>query len=228
MSKGNEYFAMPHTRTITLTQDGLVLQYEDDDEEVYVRDDSDFAGHTPTPELHTILNDMYDLEIPEEITGYWACWDGWWDCWTSLESDGSFSMVSKEPGCPVHLLSGVWGVDQETNQIRILAEIAGEGLYPHFMTWDWEAGEEENLLILTEEDHFLMPEYDDGVWFWAASPEFYSSTPMVDAIGYVYPYYDLDGEYTDADGNSYFYFYELPQLLEDEGDMAEINADRKL
>lgn len=225
MSKGNEYFGIPRNRTITLTKDGVILQYEDEEEEVFVLDTDGFSGHSSQSEQQEILDQMCETEYPEDVCGYWACWDGWWDCWIGLEDDGRITVISKEPGRPIHLLKGVWGVNSETNQIQIVAEMVGEGSFPYMLTWNREESDEDGLLILTEEDHFLMPEFEDGVYFWEAESEFYSSTAMVDAIGYVYPYYDLSGEYTDQYDTDYYYYYRLPQLLEEEGDMGKINAE---
>lgn len=223
MSKGNEYFEMPRNRTITMTEDGLVLQYEGEDEEILVLDDSDFTGHTPQTELQGILDEHFNVQMHEDLIGYWSCWDGWFDCWLALEDDGGFCLISKEPGSPIHLLDGVWGVDNETNDLILFGEMAGEGSYPYTQTWTWE--KDDGQLVLTEEYQFLLPEHVDGVYFWEAEPEFYCSTAMEDAIGYVYPYYDLSGQYTDSDGTQYLYNYRVPQLLEDEGDAGEINAE---
>lgn len=46
-----------------------------------------------------------------------------------------------------------------------------------------------------------------------------------DAMGYVWDFYDLSGEYTDQYGTEYYYSYRLPVFLEDTDDLAEINKE---
>lgn len=227
MSKGNEYFGMPRNRTVTVTEDGLVMQYEGFDEEIYIPDDSGFAGHTPNEELKDILYGTFDLKekLPEGVAGSWSCYDGWWDCWVDLREDGTVTVISKEPGKPIHLLNGAWGMDRETQQLRLMCEIAGEGTYPHMMTWELLDSDDAQLLILKEEYQLLMPEVVDGVWFWEAEPTYTTYMTQAQAVGYVCSYYDLSGSYTDGDGTNYYYVYDIPLLLEAEGDAAEINAE---
>ena len=223
MTRGNEYVEMPRARTITLNQDGLSLQFADGTSDLFERDESGFSGHSDKDTMLEVLNSMCDTEIPDQLVGCWSFWDGWQECWIRLDADGGLLLCAKEPGCPVHILEGVWGVDQQTGQLRIFGEMAGEGLYPYNLTWNWSL--EDALLTLQEEEPLLLPDYEYGCSFWTAEDTFYRNTLPVYALGYVYAYYDTSGTYTDQYGTDYTYNYRLPQFLEETGDLGEMNAE---
>lgn len=224
MSKGNEYWMLPRNRTITATEDGLRLQYEGYDQEIYVRDDTFADGHTDRQTMQEQLASFASVEVRADLVGEWMFWDGWYVCGLRLSEDGGFTLFSKEPGFPVHLLEGIWGIDGASGKLQIMAEMAGEGRQPFIHQWDWRL-DEDGMLYLTEDEPYLLPEYPDGVSFWTWDE--YSELPMTqtEALGYVVPWYDLDGEYEDQYGYDYYYHYRIPQLLEVEGDAAVINQE---
>ena len=224
MSRGNLYSAMPMDRTITLTEDGMVLQYKDLEEDHYVLDDSFGPYHTPEEDLRQRLQDMYTVDIEQALVGCWGFWDGWRTIRVTFEESGGFRFLSKEPGYPVRVLNGVWGVDQQSGDIQIVAELVGDGQFPYHVTWQWRL-DENSFLYLVDEEEFLLKELGNDVGFWRAEETDPMNMTQLGAMGYVWDSYDLFGEYTDQYGTDYSYRYRLPVFLEDTGDLAKINAE---
>ena len=223
MSKGREYWLMPRDRTVTRTEDGLILQYDGFDQEVYVAE-AFTEGHTDLQTMKEQLNSFGDLKTSDEPVGQWIFWDGWYTCRMDLNKNGTFLFLSKEPGMPIYLLEGVWGIQAESGNLQLMGEMAGEGRQPFIHDWQWRV-EDDGMLYLTEDEHFLLPDYPDGVSFWTWDE--YSELPMdqMEALGYTVNWYDMSGEYQDQYGYDYYYSYRIPQLLEVEGDAAVINQE---
>ena len=224
MSRGNIYAAMPLDRNIILEEDTITLEQEGYDPEVYVRDDSFGPYHTPEEELRQRLEDMYTVRPEPSLVGCWNFWDGWRTIRVNLEEDGGFHFLYKEPGCPIRIVDGVWGIDQETEDICIVAELAGDGNYPYHVTWQWRL-DENSYLYLVDEEEFLLKELGNDIGFWCAEESDPLNMSQLDAMGYVWESYDLFGEYTDQYGTEYTYRYRLPVFLEESGDLGEINAE---
>jgi len=224
MSRGNIYSAMPQDRTISLTEDGLILQYKDISEDRYVRDDSYGPYHTPEEELIQRLNEMVTVTSEPEIVGCWGFWDGWSTVRISFEENGGFHFLCKEPGHPIRVFDGAWGIDAETGDIQIAAELVGDGQYPYHVTWQWHL-DDSNFLYLVDEEEFLLQELGNDVGFWCVEETDPLNITQFDAMGYVWDSYDLSGEYTDQYGTEYYYSYRLPVFLEDADDLAEINEE---
>lgn len=223
MSRGNIYTAMPSRRTVTLTEEGIILQTEGYDEEVYLRA-ADYGYHTEQAELLDRLHDMISVREEPELAGCWELWDGWRTIHVTLAADGGFHFVSKEPGCPVRVMDGVWGVDADSGALQIVAELAGDGNYPYTLTWQWRL-DENGFLYLQDEYGDVLPEAGNDVGFWQTGENVYLNMTQLTAMGYVWESYDLSGKYTDQYDTEYYYSYRLPLFLEEEGDLGELNAE---
>lgn len=223
MSRGNEYSEMPMARTITLTADGIALQTEGNDAEVYVLDDS-YAYHNSEEVLADWLSGMYALQSEPTLVGSWEFWDGWRTVHLWLEEDGGFHFFSKEPGLPVRVMDGAWGVDTGTGDIQVVTELAGDGQYPYTATWQWRL-EDDGYLYLQDAESNILWESGNDVGFWPAEEPLALYLTQETAMGYARNEYELYGEYTDQYGTDYHYTYRLPQFLEDTGDLAEMNAE---
>ena len=223
MSRGHLYTAMPLVREIILTDDGISLQFEGDAPEVYVRDDT-YSYHTAEEELVKQLNGMFALEAAPELVGCWTFWDGWRTVRVELEEDGGFHFISKEPGLPVFVYDGAWGLDSGTGDLQIMAELAGDGQYPYLVTWQWRL-EDGEYLYLVDADEYILRQLGNDYAFWKAEEDWSLNMTQLAAMGYVWDSYDLSGEYHDQYGTDYYYYYHLPQLFEDNEDLAEINTE---
>lgn len=138
MSTDNQYTAMPCGRIITLTSDGLSLQYEGSEERVFLRDDS-FSAHTDKEEQVEILwAQMEETDVDFDLVGTWDHWDGRQTIRLTMEADGCFRMLCKEPGIPVQVLRGIWGVGVDSGDLLAYAEMTGGGKMPHLIRWQWE------------------------------------------------------------------------------------------
>ena len=221
MTRGNIYTAMPSRRTVTLTEEGITLHTEGFAEEVYLRAE-DYGYHTPEAELLDRLHEMFTIREEPAPVGVWEIWDGWRTVHVTLAEDGGFHFVSKEPGCPVRVMDGVWGVDADTGDIQVVAELAGDGNYPYHITLHWRM-DDNGYLYLWDEYGDILPQTGHDMGFWPAEEEVYLNMTQLTAMGYVSDYYDLSGEYTDQYGTDYYYSYRLPLFLEEEGDLAAIN-----
>ena len=223
MSRGNLYSALPSRRTITLTEAGITLQTDGLGEEVYLRVEN-YAYHTEQAELLDRLHSMISVRETPELVGSWELWDGWRTVHVTLQADGGFHYVSKEPGFPVRVMDGVWGVDADTGDLLLVAELAGDGTYPYHITCHWWL-DDNGVLHLWDEFGDIMAQTDNDDGFWQTSDELYLNMTQLTAMGYVWNSYDLSGTYTDQYGTDYDYAYRLPQFLEEEGDMGQINAE---
>ena len=223
MTRGNIYTAMPSRRTVTLTEEGITLHTEGFAEEVYLRVE-DYGYHTPETELLDRLHEMFTIREELAPVGVWEFWDGWRTIHVTLEEDGGFHFVSKEPGCPVRVRDGVWGVDDDSGNIQVVAELAGDGNYPYHITLYWRM-DDNDYLYLWDEYGDILPETGNDVGFWQTGEKVYLNMNQLTAMGYVWDSYDLSGEYRDQYGTDYYYYYHLPQLFEDNEDLAEINTE---
>ena len=223
MTRGNIYEALPVRRTVTMTEEGITLQTEGCDEEVYLRVE-DYAYHTAEEALVERLHSMYTIREASELVGCWELWDGGKTIHVTLEEDGGFHFVSKEPGMPVRVMDGAWGVDAETGDLQVVAEQAGDGQYPYVFTWQWRL-DDSGYLYLQDEYGDILPGLGSDAGFWRAEDPVWFGLTQFMAMGYVWNSYDLSGEYTDQYGTDYDYSYRLPRFLEEEGDLGKINAE---
>jgi len=224
MFADNRYSGMPCDRLITVTEEELTLQYADMAEEVYVRDESFLPHLTREEQEANLKNYQGETAIPEELVGYWEYWDGSQMLQLTLDKDGFFRLLCKTQGEPVQVLQGVWGVAEESGDLLAYAEMVGGGQMPYAICWQWEI-DEYDLLDIFGSNPF-RPEEDEGeVEFWPADPEYGLYIDQLQAMGYLYSYYDITGEYTDQYGTDYYYMYQVPQFLEDTDDLAQMNAE---
>lgn len=224
MSTGNQFTGMPRRRTITLTEDGLILQYEGFEEAVFLRDDS-FCAHTDKEEQVEILwTQLEETDIDFDLVGTWDHWDGSRTIRLSMEADGCFRMLCKEPGLPVQVLRGIWGVGVDGGELLAYTEMTGGGKMPHLLCWQWEL-DEYGLLNIHGENPFRPEEGEGELQLWCAGSEDGLELMQAQAMGYLYSHYDMSGTYTDQYGTDYYYWYQVPQFLEDTGDLAEINTE---
>jgi hypothetical protein len=167
---------------------------------------------------------MISVREEPQLVGIWEFWDGWRTIRVDLQADGGFHFISKEPGMPVRVMDGVWGVDVDTGDIQIVAELAGDGNYPYHVTWQWRL-DDNGYLYLRDEYGYILSEMGNDVGFWQTEEDVFLNMTQLTAMGYVWDSYDLSGSYTDQYDTAYHYSYRLPLFLEDEGDLAEINDE---
>ena len=82
MAQYENYSGLPQNRTISLTEDGVVLNYDDSDAEYFTRDDSFYGGHNSPEELRAWLGEDVHLDFDyqydaKDVVGTWGFWDGW-------------------------------------------------------------------------------------------------------------------------------------------------------
>lgn len=211
MTAGDGYDTMPQSRVITLTDEGVVLNYDDSDAEYYVKD-TEFSYHTPKEELRQIIGEG-TAKKQEKLYGTWS-WRSSREalCLTFLE-DGSVSFLQKKVGEPVQAYEGVFSAEKDS--VTVAAEKAGDGLYPHIMNWGW----------LVDADGMLWLTFEDGreVIFLPTEEAVTGSVPAREALSYVGARYDLSGEYTDQYGTTYDYCYRMPQFYGDDAAAMAVN-----
>jgi len=224
MSRGDDYSNLPLDRTIAWTPEGICLSCPGFDDEIYVRDDSYGPYHTPVEELISRLDEMFTVRREPTLAGCWELWDGWRTIRVTLEEQGGFHFLAKEPGKPVRIMDGAWGVDTDTGDIQIHAELAGDGQFPYTVNWQWRL-DENGYLYLTDPEQYILQEMGNDMGFWPASETDSLFMDQSAAMGYVWNYYEMSGEYTDQYGTDYFYSYCIPVFLEENGDLAALNSE---
>ena len=222
MGLGDCYDTLPQNRCITLTEDGVVLNYDDSDAEYYVRDDGFEGGHTDAETLKGYLGEAVTLEHGggEKVLGTWGYWSGWEAACMGFEKDGTFSMFRKIPGSPIAAYRGAYGFDAETGDISIMAERLGYGRMPYMISWQWQINESGELVVTDDGSVF----YEGQTAFWPVEEAFFSVLDADTALGYLTEQLHDDGDYTDQYGTEYTYYYSLPAFLRSEHpDLNAIN-----
>lgn len=211
MTAGDGYDTMPQNRVITLTEDGVVLNYDDSDAEYYVKD-TEFSYHTSKEQLRQIVGEGTERDV---LCGTWS-WRSSREtlCLTFLE-DGSVSFLQKKVGEPAQIYEGVFAIEAG-DCVSIAAEKAGDGMYPHIMNWTWHV-DADNMLWLT---------FEDGreVIFLPTEEAVTETVSRDKALSYVEARYDLSGEYTDRYETTYDYCYRMPQFYGDDAAVMAVNG----
>ncbi|MBE6991333.1 MAG: hypothetical protein E7430_01970 [Ruminococcaceae bacterium] len=225
------YTGLPKNRCITITDDGIVLNYDDSDAEYFVSDDSFDRGHTSAEELGRILSESFDANLDfgkvkdsKDLVGSWIYWNSWdVGCFT-LDKDGSFEFIWKTPREPVVIYNGAWGLDSSTGEIKIMAERAGYGTMPTVMTWTWEFDSDGSVYI-HDVDSAVLGEVDDMAYFFPMKYDFFTAIDQNHAQGYLTNYCDYHDGYTDMNGLYEEYTFCLPQLIGAGRAEQEINRE---
>ncbi len=212
MTSGDLYDTMPRNRVITLTEDGVVLNYDDSDAEYCVKD-SAFSYHSSREQLRQALGEGTGKK-DEALYGIWSWRNSREAVFLTFREDGSVSLLQKEEGEPAEVWEGVFSFEQG-GKVSILAEKIGDGCYPYVRSWQWHV-DADNMLWLTFED-------DRQIIFLPAEKEPTRSIDGQISLSYVGSHYDMDGEYTDQYGTEYEYVYRLPQFFGDDADAMEVN-----
>ncbi len=210
MTTGDLYDTMPQNRSIALTDEGVVLNYDDSDAEYYVKDEA-FSYHSTAEEFRQILGGS---TADSALLGTWGYWDGWETGCVTFGEDGHVSFLWKAPGEPVQVYHGVFALE-EGDGVSVLAEMAGDGTYPHTMNWQWSVDEYGDLCLTFEDeiDRCFYPV--DGQFSMEMSPRY--------ALSYLGSWYDMHGAYTDQYGTDYDYIYRLPQFYGDAEAVMTVN-----
>ena len=203
MTAGDEYDTMPKNRAITLTDEGVVLNYDDSDAEYYVKD-TGFAYHTSEEELRQIVGEG-TAKKQEKLCGTWSWHSSREALCLTFREDGTVSFLQKKTGEPVQVYEGVFSAEKDS--VSVAAEKAGDGMYPHIMSWRWHV-DADDMLWLTFED-------ERQVIFLPTEEAVTGAVPAREALAYVGTQYDLSGEYTDQYGTAYDYCYRLPRFYGD-------------
>ena len=230
MSSQSGYFDLPKNRCITITDDGIVLNYDDSDAEYYSKTDEFDEGHSSSESLKEILITQFDTHLDAdvvangEIEGAWHYWNSWDGGLVTFEEDGIFELIWKTPGNPVAIYNGVWGFDTQTDEIQIIAERAGYGSMPFVMTWFGEFDTDGSLYIY-ENEGAALEEVGGKAWFYPLEYDFFTGTDQQHAMGYLTDYYDIHDGYTDGNGMYCNYTYRLPQFIGDDSVHQEMNRE---
>ncbi len=225
MAQYENYSGLPQNRCITLTEDGVVLNYDDSDAEYFTRDDGFAGGHADRDAMREALGDSVHLDFEyqydaRDVLGTWAFWTGWDASFITFREDGTFTMVYKKPNNPIAVYLGVYGFGENSGNLEIMAERIGYGNYPYYANWEWSIDEWGDLNIYDYDEGLLDGEY----WFWPVENEFFTVMDADMALGYIVESYFEMGSYTDQYGNEYSYYYSLPNFYESgHRDLKRIN-----
>lgn len=225
MAQYENYSGLPQNRIMTLTDDGIVLNYDDADAEYYVRDNSYDDFHTAPEEMRQRLGDDAHLDFDyqydsRDVLGTWAFWTGWDAACVTFREDGTFSLSWKTPNRPIEVYEGVYGFGTYSGNLVIAAERVGYGEFPYITNWEWEIDEYGDL-SLKDSDNIL---FEGNYWFWPVEEEFFTVLDADTALGYILESFHEQGQYTDQYDVYYDYYYSLPQFYHSEHeDLQYIN-----
>ena len=214
MTAGDLYDTMPQNRVISLTEEGVVLNYDDSDAEYYVKD-ADFSYHSAKEDLRQILSES-TAKPEQKLLGTWSCKSSQEALCLTFREDGTMSFLQKKTGEPVQAYEGVFSAEKG-GSVTVAAEKAGDGMYPYVMNWQWHV-DADNMLWLTFED-------ERQVIFLPTQSETFRSVARQEALSYVGNWYDMTGEYTDQYGTKYDYIYRLPQFYGDDAAAMAVNEE---
>lgn len=232
MSNQSNYFDLPQNRCITITDDGIVLNYDDSDAEYYFGIDDFEGGHSSYESLKEILTTQFETNLDfgagdnyGAIKGTWHFWNGFDAGLVTFDGDGAFEMIWKTPGQSVAVYNGVWAFsNNQSGEIQILAERVGYGSMPFVMTWGWEAGTDGNL-CLYENEGTALAEVGGEAWLYPLEYDFFTGINQQHAMGYLTNYYDIHDSYIDGNGIYCDYTYRLPQFIGDGSVQQEMNRE---
>ena len=225
MAQYENYSELPKNRCITLTDDGVVLNYDDSDAEYFVRDDTFAGGHTEPKEMRVRLGEDVHLDFSyqydsKNVVGSWGFWDGWQAVCLTLAEDGTFSMFRKEPNSPIAVYEGVYGFGRNSGNLVIHAERLGHGGYPYAADWEWYV-DDYGYLNISDYDAVMV---EGSIGLWPVEEDFFTVLDADTALGYIVANLTDSGEYTDQYGTEYTYYYSLPQFYHSENqDLQKIN-----
>lgn len=209
-TSGDLYDTMPQNRSIALTDEGVVLNYDDADAEYYVKDET-FSGHSTAEELQQMLGED-TASADDRVFGIWSYKDGYEAGCVTFREDGIFSFLWKTPGEPVEIYHGVF--TEEAGTAQIMAEKAGDGTYPHYMEWNWSVDEYGGLSLAINEK---------VITFHPLGTPFTMDMEQRDAMAYAGSWYDMSDTYTDQYDTFYMYTYRLPQFYGDDAAVMAVN-----
>ena len=226
MAQYENYSGLPFSREITLTMDGILLN-GDAGAETYIRDDGFDGGHTSEKELWDILQQSsavhrdFDYQYDSaDVLGTWGFWNGYASASLTFEEDGSFTLYWKDAAEPIVLYRGVYGFGENSGNLEIMAERAGYGSFPYLANWEWSL-DEWGYLSITDFESVLL---DGQCNFWRIDDAFFTVMDADTALSCVYPFYCLDGAYSDRYDNYYSYYFSLPKFYHSENeDLQRIN-----
>lgn len=232
MSSQSDYWDLPKNRCITVTDDGVVLNYDDSDAEYYEKVDSFEVGHSSGESLKEILETGFDTHLDytrivdsDAPVGEWHYWNEWDSGCITLTEDGCFEMIWKTPGFPASVYSGAWRFSNESNNmIQIAAERVGFGEMPFIMTWEWYI-DTDGCLYISEYEGFSLEEVGGEACFYPLEYDFFTNIDQKHAQGYLTDYYDIHDGYTDMNGVYTNYTYRLPQFIGEGNAQQEMNRE---
>ena len=225
MAQNENYEGLPQNRCITLTDDGVVLNYDDSDAEYYVRDNS-FAGcHTDPADMRERLGEAVHLDFDyqydsRDVLGSWGIWTGWEAYCLTFYDNGTFHFYRKMPNKPIEVYNGAYGFGTNSGNLELTAERVGFGGYPYYANWEWSIDEYGNLNVYDFDQGLLDGEY----YFWPVEEDFFTVMDAHTALGYVFEMHHDMGSYTDSYGSEYSYYYSLPNFYgSNHRDLEKIN-----
>ena len=225
MAQYENYSELPRNRCITLTDDGVILNYDDADAEYYLRDDGFDGGHTAPAEMRNWFDSDVHLDFDyqydsREVLGTWGFWTGWDAYVMTLTEQGVFSLVKKTANRPIEVYHGVFGFGTNSGNLEILAERIGYGGYPYAASWEWFV-DEYGYMNITDGDSVL---FEGGCLLWQVEHQFFTAFDASSGPGYILESFLDYGDYTDQYGTEYYYYYSLPQIYHSENsDLNRIN-----
>lgn len=178
MGAGTDYDTPPQNRCITLTEDGVVLNYDDSDAEYYARDNCWEGGHSDPETLRSYGVVPPVLTGGEALIGTWGSWEGWEVCSVTFAEDGAFSLLYKVPGKPVVVWKGIWGLNTVTGFAEFMAEQVGSGKMPRLMGWEWSIHDAGDLFV-EDPEQVLFPA---GWWFRPVKTQFFTAMDAETAL----------------------------------------------
>lgn len=225
MAQYENYSGLPQNRCITLTDEGVVLNYDDSDAEYFVQVDSFGGGHSTPSEMRQRLGEDVHLDFDyqydsRDVLGTWGFWTGSDAYVLKFEEDGTFALHKKTSNRPIQIYEGAYGFGTYSGNLVIAAERIGYGGFPYLINWEWYVDEYGDLNI-TDSDNVI---FDGGCWFWPVEEEFFAAMDPDTALGYIVESFHEQGQYTDQYDVEYYYYYSLPQFYHsDHPDLQLIN-----
>ena len=225
MGPSGSYTGLPQNRCITLTEDGVVLNYDDSDAEYFARDDGFAGGHTAPAELRERFGEEVHLDFDyqydsRDVLGSWGIWTGWHAGCMTFREDGTFSMYWKTPNQPIQVYNGVFGFQRSSGNLEIMAEQIGYGGYPYYASWEWTFDEFGSLEVCDYDGNLM----DGNYWCWPVTEAFFTTMDGDTALGYLTEHVSEQGDYADQYGTEYSYYYSLPNFYaSDHRDLQRIN-----
>ncbi|MBR6811895.1 MAG: hypothetical protein IKM51_00815, partial [Oscillospiraceae bacterium] len=110
----DSYEALPMKRSITLTEEGVAIEYDGLGREDYIKDDSLPRPHDSKEAMAEMMSENIAQTVMDEtVVGTYTCWDGINSVRLIFDAEGGFEAVQKSFAKPVRIFEGSWGIEDQ-------------------------------------------------------------------------------------------------------------------